>query len=117
MVVINHGGGGRVSRNFESGPIWLRKWSDISVLNFIMTYFGGHIGPVSRPYRTTLKIPGNAAAAAVLDEDAMEADSMIYNDHFYCKEIGFLYNYVWSEILGDARARPSIFQLVHLSIY
>ena len=55
----------------------IQKWSDFVVLKFIMTHFGGHIGPVSRPYRTTLKIPGN-----------FPADSMIYNDYFYYWEIG-----------------------------
>ena len=29
VVVINHGGGGCLSRNFESGPIWHPKWSDM----------------------------------------------------------------------------------------
>ena len=61
------------------------------VVNEIITaHFGVHIGPLSKPYRTTLvpgnlEIPGNGAAAAtaIVVIDVMVADSMIYNDHFY----------------------------------
>ena len=69
VVVINHGisrhdddgsggggGGGSLSREtFRSGPIWLRKWSDMpfKVVRYHFQYY--HIGPLSKPYRTTLK--------------------------------------------------------------
>ena len=75
------------------------------VHEIITAHFGGHIGPLSRPYQTTfeaisdhfqshigplwkvprnLEIPGNGAAIAVIVVDIMVVvDSMIYNDHFY----------------------------------
>ena len=64
------------------------------VHEFIMAHFGGHIGPVSRPYQTTFeaisdhfgKFPENGSATAVeaaAVDDVMVADTMLYKDHFY----------------------------------
>ena len=47
--------------------------------------FRGHIGPLWK-FR-------EAAAAVVVINDVLEADSVIYNDYFYYKEIGFPSNY------------------------
>ena len=62
------------------------KLSDMVVHEIITAHFGGHIGPLSKPYRTTLEIPGNGGTAVILVDvmvETEEADSMIYNDHFY----------------------------------
>ena len=70
---------------FQSGPIWLRKWSDMVVLKMISDHFERHIGPLSKPYRTTSEsFPGKAATATAATAAVviMAADSMIYNDHF-----------------------------------
>ena len=54
-------------------------------MNLYLTSFE-NIGPVSKPYRTTLEIPGKSglrSASSATIEDVIVADSLIYNDHFY----------------------------------
>ena len=54
-------------------------------MNLYRTSFE-NIGPVSKPYRTTLEIPGKSglrSASSATIEDVIVADSLIYNDHFY----------------------------------
>ena len=67
----NHGGGGsRVSRNLQSGPIWHPNWSDMASklvryvsrpyrtsFEAISDQFGSHIGPLWNFRETRLLIP------------------------------------------------------------
>ena len=72
--------------NFQSGPIWQSIYPYQTSFEAISDQFRSHIGPVSKPYRTTLSA---ASVAAAVDDDVMvearwwRLDSMNYKDHLY----------------------------------
>ena len=63
--VYDDGGGvgGAVSRNFQSGPIWLRKWSDMASKVGRYDFMDYHIRPLWKMLMNPFHVLGNSFSA------------------------------------------------------